>query len=232
MKRFYKQVSVEPAEGGWQVRLDGRGVKTAGGRPQVVPGSALAEALAAEWASQGEEIDPAGFPLRDLADYAIDVAAADREAVIAETLPYAETDTLCYRADPDEALFRRQEEVWEPLLAQIETRLEVRFARVSGIVYRSQPQATVDRLRAELAEADAFTLASLRMLASLAASLVVALAAIRPGADAEALWRAAELEADWQAELWGEDYEAAQRRAARFAALQVGMRMAELARQG
>ncbi len=28
MKRFYKDVAVAPAEGGWRVTLDGRGIKT------------------------------------------------------------------------------------------------------------------------------------------------------------------------------------------------------------
>ena len=48
MKRFWKDVSVEEAEGGWRVTLDGRPIRTqAGGAPQVVPARALAEALAA-----------------------------------------------------------------------------------------------------------------------------------------------------------------------------------------
>lgn len=230
MKRFYKNVSVGQAEGGWQVLLDGRGIKTPGGRAQTVPTRALAEALAAEWAGQGETIDPAAFRFRDLADFAIDAVAPARAQVIADLLPYAETDTLCYRADPEDALYKRQLEVWEPLLKEVEARLEVQFARVSGIVHKAQPEATLARLRRELESADDFTLAALKMLASLAASLTIALEAIRTGADAEALWKAAELEADWQIELWGEDWEAAERRALRFEALNLAMRMAELAR--
>ena len=82
MKRFYREVTVGEDSGGWRVLLDGRAIKTAGGRPQVVPSRSLAEALAAEWADQGDEIDPKAFMLRDLADYAIDVAAGDgREPV-------------------------------------------------------------------------------------------------------------------------------------------------------
>ncbi|SFG05057.1 Chaperone required for the assembly of the F1-ATPase [Novosphingobium sp. CF614] len=230
MKRFYKDVTVEPADGGWRVLLDGRGVKTAGGRAQIVPTWALAEALAAEWAGQGEKIDAAGFRCRDLADFAIDAVATARAQVIAELLPYAETDTLCYRADPEDALYKRQIAVWEPLLAGIEARLGVRFARVSGIVHRPQPEATLARLRQELERESPFALAALRMLASLAASLTIAIEAIRPGADAEILWRAAELEADWQVELWGEDWQAAENRAARFEAFRLAMRLAELSR--
>ena len=43
MKRFYKDVTVEATEGGWRVLLDGRAIKTAGGRPQVIPSRSLAE---------------------------------------------------------------------------------------------------------------------------------------------------------------------------------------------
>lgn len=232
MKRFYKEVSVGQAENGWQVLLDGRGIKTAGGRRQIVPAQALAEALAAEWAGQGEEIDPAAFHLRDLADFAIDALAAERAQVIGELLSYAETDTLCYRADPDEALYKRQMEVWEPLLSGAETRLGVYFTRISGIVHKPQPETTLAQLRQELESLDDFALAALKMLSSLAASLTIALEAIRPGADAETLWKAAELEADWQAELWGEDWEAAERRAGRFQAFVLAMRMAALSRPG
>ena len=161
MKRFWKDVSVEAADGGWRVTLDGRPIKTqAGGVPQVVPTRALAEALAAEWAAQGEEVDPKAFFLRDLADYAIDQVAPAKDAAVARLLPFAETDTLCYRADPDEPLFRRQQEAWEPLVAACEARHGVRLERVSGIVARPQPPETLERLREVLAENDPFTLAA------------------------------------------------------------------------
>ena len=141
MKRFYTNVTVEPAEGGWRAALDGRGIRTAGGKPQIVPTRALAEALAGEWAAQGDKIDAAAFPLRDLADLALDVVAGDRAEAERAILAYAETDTLCYRADPDEPLYHRQQEMWEPLLKGIESRHTVRFARISGIIHRQQPRA-------------------------------------------------------------------------------------------
>src|SRR5207302_6412666 len=90
MKRFYTAVTVEAAEHGWRVQLDGRGIKTAGGRPQLVPTRALADAMAEEWAGQGEIIEPFAFRFRDLADYAIDVAGTDRARVIQAVLRFAE----------------------------------------------------------------------------------------------------------------------------------------------
>ncbi len=235
MKRFYKDVTVAPDDSGWRVLLDLRGIKTAMGQPQVVPTRALAEAMAAEWAGQGEEIDAARFRFRDLADYAIDIAGPDRATVIAAVLRFAETDTLCYRAEPDAALYPRQLEVWEPLLNAAEQRWDVHFERISGVIHHPQPDATLARMARALEAQDSYNLAALHTLASLAASLVVALAAIEPNgigaADADMLWSAANLEEDWQAELWGKDAEAEALRARRLAEFAGAMHFAALARQ-
>ena len=229
MKRFWKEVSVEEHDGAWRVLLDGRPIRTQGGAAQTVPKRPLAEAMAGEWRRQGEKVDPAGFPLRDLADYAIDHVRPDRDATVAGLLAYAETDTLCYRADPDEPLHRRQRELWEPLLAALEEREGIVLERVSGIRHRPQPEATMARLRAALAAHDDFTLSALHALAPLAASLTVALAALEPGADPAALFAAANCEEDWQAELWGWDAEAERARAIRLAAFEAAAEFAKLA---
>lgn len=230
MKRFYKDASAAAEAAGWQVLLDGRRVKTQGGRAQIVPTEPLAAALATEWAGQGEEIDPAQFVLRDLADYAIDVIAADRGAVLADLLRYAETDTLCYRAEPEEPSHARQLELWEPLLVEAEARWAVQFERIAGIIHRPQPPATLARLEAVLAPKDAFTLAALVTLTTLSASLVIGLAALESDADLTLLWRASELEADWQVEQWGQDDEAEIRAQRRFAAFSAAARFAGLVR--
>ncbi len=232
MKRFYKAVSIEAGQGGYRVLLDGRPVKTVGARPQAVPTRALAEAMAAEWAEQGEQLSTAAFLLRDLADFAIDVVAPDRLRAIAELLPYAETDTLCYRAEPDEPLAVRQREVWEPLLRQAEARYGVAFVRVAGIIHRAQPAATLARLGEELAALDPFALAALRNTAALTASLVLGLAALMPEAELDALWAASNLEESWQIEQWGPDAQAVARQERRRAAFVAAARFARLAGGG
>ncbi len=232
MKRFYKEAGTAAEDGAYRVTLDGRGVKTQGGRPQLVPTDALAEALAAEWAAQGEEIDASAFVLRDLADLALDVIGPDRMGSIATLLRYAETDTLCYRADPDEPLHARQQELWEPLLAAAEARYDIHFERISGILHHPQPAETLKRLEAVLTARDDFALAALTTLTTLAASLTVGLAALEPDANIAALWQAAELEAEWQADLWGRDAEAEARQAKRFAAFSAAAHFAALAHQG
>lgn len=213
MKRFWKDVSVDETDSGWRVLLDGRPIRTqAGGAPQLVPTRAAVGLLAQEWAAQGDTLDASAFPLRDMADYAIDSVAPDPDTTIETLVRYGETDTLCYRADPDEPLHKRQWEVWEPLVAAFEAREGVTLERVSGVLHRPQPEATLSELRRRLGNLDCFTLAALEVMTSLSASLCVGLSALDPAADAQALWDAAELEEAWQAELWGSDYLAQERR--------------------
>ncbi|MDX1580978.1 MAG: ATP12 family chaperone protein, partial [Alphaproteobacteria bacterium] len=75
MKRFYEKADIAKAEQGWQIVLDGRPIKTPAKAGLAVPGESLARAIAEEWQSQGEEIDPFTMPLTGLANAAIDRVA-------------------------------------------------------------------------------------------------------------------------------------------------------------
>ncbi|RGP39958.1 ATP synthase mitochondrial F1 complex assembly factor [Altererythrobacter insulae] len=232
MKRFYEKVDVtEVADGGWQVTLDGRGLKTVKGTPQIVPTRALAQELAREWSDQGEDMEASHFVHRDQTDFAIDIVALDRGAAIDQMIKYAETDTLCYRADPDDALFARQQSKWEPLLAKVEQSHGLKFTRVSGIMHREQPEATMANLRKQLQEKDAFTLAGMQTMAALSASMCVPLLALEDDAEPISLWRAASLEEEWQADLWGRDPQAEERRAKRQEAFLSAFRWIQLLKQ-
>lgn len=233
IRRFYKEVTLAALPGGgWQVMLDSRGVRTVGGKPQIAPTQALGEALAAEWRQQGDRIDPASLPLRDMADYAIDMVAADPAGVARGLIGYAETDTLCYRADPDEPLHARQQVVWEPLLSAFEAAHGIALVRVSGVLHRPQPPAALAVLQARLTALDPFVLAGVEAMTRLAASLVTALAALDATHEDEprALWQAVCLEEEWQADLWGRDWEAEERRERREADFLRACAFARLAR--
>ena len=234
IRRFYEHVSVAQGSGGWQVMLDARGVKTVGGKAQIVPTRALADMLAAEWARQGDRIDPKDLRLRDMADYALDVVAADPAALARQLTAYADTDTLCYRADPDEPLHARQWDVWEPLLSAFEANNGVRLVRVSGIVHRPQDESVLAALERRLVAENPFVLAGLEVKTKLAASLITALLAQDAADEARALalWQAACLEEEWQAELWGRDAEAEERRRIREADFLLAWRFVRLAGAG
>ena len=229
MKRFYKVASHERREdGSFGIFLDGRPVRTPARAFLALPHAALAEAVAQEWAAQGEDIDPASMPFTGFANAALDQIAPDPQRFAATISVYGESDLLCYRADGPAPLVRRQEEQWQPLLDWAEARYGVTFAVTSGVLHIDQPEATLARLHAVVAEQAPLLLAPLSPLVGIAGSLVIGLAVIEEAFDLPRLWQAAELDELWQAEQWGDDDEALLRRtrrhrdfseAARFAAL-------------
>ncbi len=215
MKRFYKNAAAAPAEGGHEILLDERRVKTPARAPLVLPTAALAEAIAEEWNAQGEEIDPRAMPLTGLANAAIDRVAPDREGFARGLALFGESDLLCYRAEAPEGLVGRQSELWDPLLAWARRRYDVNFETVFGIMHRPQPAHTLEQLAQAVAARGAFELAAMSPLVTIAGSLVIALALVEEAIDLDTAWNAATLDEQWQVEQWGEDAEAAARLANR-----------------
>lgn len=215
MMRFYKAASARPAEGGFEIFLDGRPVKTPARVPLVVPTLALAEAIAAEWQAQGDKIDPRSMPLTGLANAAIDRVAPDPAAFARSLAVFGESDLLCYRADAPAALAARQAELWDPLLAWARCRFDVDFELVCGIIHPPQPGPTLGRLAQAVAAHSPFELAALSPLVTISGSLLIALALVEGVIDLDAAWAAATLDEVWQAQQWGEDAEAAATLAAR-----------------
>ncbi len=211
MKRFYQQVEVSDG----QILLDGRPVRTPARAPLILPSTMLAEAVAAEWRAQGDQIDPRSMPLTGLSNAAIDRVAPDPTAFIRPLAAYAESDLLCYRADAPAELIARQAAAWDPLLAWARQRYDVHFAVTSGIVHRPQPEATVARLSEALAARDPFSLAALSPIITTGGSLVVGLALAEDAIAPAAAFDITHLDELWQAERWGEDAQAAAARDAR-----------------
>ncbi len=224
MKRFWTDVTI--AGGG--VLLDGRPVRTPGRLPLVLPTAALADAVAAEWRAVDGEIDPRAMRLTGLANAAIE-RIAPNPGVFADGLAtYAETDLLCYRTDEPAELAARQAAMWDPPLDWARARYDVHFTLATGIVHRPQPAATVTRLAEALGAQPAWTLAPLSPIVTLTGSLVLALALAERAIDPDAAWAAAELDATWQAERWGEDALAAEAAAGRRAEFDAAVRFLRL----
>lgn len=224
MKRFWKEVTVDQG----QVALDGKPVRTPGRAALALPTAALAHAVADEWRSVGETIDPRAMPLTGLANASIDRIAADPALFAARLAAYGESDLLYYRADGPEPLVARQGEAWDPLLDWARGRYDVHFETAIGVMHRAQPAATVARLAEAVGALDAFRLAGLSPVVTVSGSLIGALALLEGAVDAETLWQAAHVDELWQAEQWGEDALAVQARNARRADFDAGARFLAL----
>lgn len=221
-KRFYKEAVAAPADGGYGIFLDGRPVNTPAKRRLIAPSRPLAEAIAAEWASQGVTIDPATMPLTKLVNTALDGVAAQMAEVEADIAKYAASDLICYRAGEPESLAAAQSAAWDPLVAFAREKLGAKLALAEGVMFIEQPLAALDAFARALREhvgegaGAPLKLAALGVMTTLTGSAVIAFATALREIDVAAAWDAAHVDEDWQMRAWGADAEAMARRAARF----------------
>jgi len=233
-KRFYERATVGAAADGFEVLLDGRPVNTPARRRLKVPSRALAEALAAEWAAQGETIDPSTMPLTRLANTALDGVADQMSAVEAELVKYAASDLICYRAGEPEGLVAAQANAWDPVVAFVRDRLGGRLALAEGVMFVAQSEATLAALTAAVRHwmgqgpAAAFRLAALYEMTTLTGSLALALALAHGAMPLDTVWAAAHVDEDFQMRTWGADAEAQARRARRFVDMRAAASMARM----
>lgn len=208
-KRFWQAAQAEACDGGFTVRLDGRGVKTPAKAPLVVPTLAMAQAIAAEWEAQQGAVRPETMPVTRAANSALDKVVPQRGEVVALLAAYGGSDLLCYRAAGPEVLAERQAAGWDPLLDWAAESFGARLAVTRGVMPVAQDPAGLARLEAEVAGLSVFRLAGFHDLVAISGSLVLALAVIRGRLGAEEAWHLSRIDEAWQVEQWGEDEEAA-----------------------
>ena len=205
MKRFWKEAVAAPVDGGFEITLDGKQLKTPARTALIVPTRALVDAIAAEWNALGETIDPRAMPMTGLANAAIDRAGGE---IAVGLVKFGESDLTCYRAADPMPLVERQTKAWDVLLNWARRRYDVDFATCSGIIHVPQPPETMRRLAHAVHALDPFRLAALSPLVTISGSLVAGLAVVEQAIAADDVWDAVTIDEQWQLEQWGSDAEA------------------------
>jgi chaperone required for assembly of F1-ATPase len=205
MKRFYKLAVVTGAAAPFGIALDGRPVRTPARAALALPTRALADAVAAEWNDQGDEILPRSMPLTGLSNAAIDRVAADIAGFADGLSVFAENELLAYRADGPAPLVAHQAAVWDEWLGWARRRYDVDFTMVTGIIHKPQPPATLARIATAYRAFDAFHLAALNPVVTICGSAILGLAVAAGDMDADTAWTIGHLDELWQAEQWGKD---------------------------
>ncbi|RKT32121.1 chaperone required for assembly of F1-ATPase [Roseovarius halotolerans] len=227
-RRFWKAAEPVAEAGGFTVRLDGRPVKTPAKAPLIVPAFAMAEAIAAEWDAQGEQIDPNAMSVTRAANAAIDKVAHQHAEVAQMLADYGDSDLLCYRAESPVELVERQQATWDPLLDWAADTLGARLRPVTGVMHAPQDGQALATLARQVQAMDAFTLTAFHDLVSLSGSLVIGFAALHSAHDTAALWQASRVDETWQEELWGPDEEARDHAARKESAFYAAKRFHDL----
>lgn len=227
-KRFWTSVTVEPEDGGFTIRLDGRPVRTPAKSPLILPTRQMAEAVAAEWQAQEKEIRPETMPVSRFANSAIDKVRVQFSEVADMLAEYGGTDLLCYRATAPHELADRQAAAWDPLLAWAAGRYLAPLNVTSGVMHIEQPAGSLAALRAALHARDPFRLAALHDLIAITGSLVLGLAIAEGRLSADEGFELSRIDEHWQVGQWGADDEATVNEGLKLAALREAARFSEL----
>ncbi|MGE0725325.1 MAG: ATP12 family chaperone protein [Alphaproteobacteria bacterium] len=228
MPRAHERAGIGPADGGWAVLVDGAPILTPLRAPLVVPTEALAAAIAEEWRRQGEKVRPDTMPMTQMAVTALDRVRPGREPMVESIVRYGETDLVCYRASAPPALVERQRATWQPLVDWVALVLDASLRVVEGVMPDRQPAGALTALRAAVAGQDDWRLAALSVATAATGSLVLGLALLAGQVDAAGAWAASQVDETFQIEQWGEDAEAAGRRAALRAEIEAASRFLAL----
>lgn len=216
MKRFWDTASVVREAERFAIRLDGRPMRLPGGPVLSLASEALAAAIAAEWQAaggmKGGTLRAEDVPLTRLAGTAQERVAPDPGATIDALARYAETDLLCYRAERPDTLVALQARLWQPWLDRARSLYGAEFRVAHGVMPVLQSADTIMSMRAALAGMTPFTLAGLGILVPAMGSLVLGMAVAEGALGAEEASSLAFLDELFQAEFWGDDAQAAERR--------------------
>jgi chaperone required for assembly of F1-ATPase len=231
-KRFYKQAGVEERDGQFLLTLDGRTAKTPSKQPLAVSTRGLAEALAEEWQGQGGEIDPSTMPITRIVNSAIDGVAPRQAEVVDDLVRYAGSDLVYYRASEPERLAQSQDNAWSPVLDWAKDSLGARFILGEGVMHVAQPEESIAAIRKAVEGIKSpFALAALHVMTTLSGSVLIALAHAAQQLDVDQAWAASHVDELFQESVWGQDYEAMERRHRREAEFKAASRVYRLAAQ-
>ena len=136
-----------------------------------------------------------------------------REEIITRLVQFSKTDSLLFW-DKEVSLYEKQEELWGPILKWAHHNLNAKYMTTDKMEVVEQKKNTLQGLKKFLEtmsdkELAAFYLASINMKSELLAAALV-----RGFINAETAYNAAYLEEISQAERWGKDENAEQKRQA------------------
>jgi ATP synthase F1 complex assembly factor 2 len=208
IRRFYKSVRcsdlADGPTGGFRVLLDGKTVKTPGGRVLEPPNRALAVAAALEWDAQGDVVHPSTMPVTTMLATALDREAMMRPIHTRSVMGALGTDLLLLLEDPDydKPLHAAQVEAFGPLVRWF-SREFFPMEMVVGFSPPAVPPEHLQRLKSHLDAQSFLSLSALEAITSTTKSVIGALAVQAGVTDAKGLLRAVEVDERSQTERWG-----------------------------
>lgn len=203
-KRFYNKAGIEEAEGGYQITVDSKKVKTPAGKPLVVPNKTLAMAVSVEWNSQVETIKPANMHLTSLSNTVIDrPRTRTHDEQVSHILEYLSSDSICFYADEPDELVNLQKKKWQPVLQWFNKNYGVSVEPSHGLLPVAIPDDAEERLKTHLTPLDTWSLTGLEFAVETLKSFILSMALVDNHLTIETAVHLSRLELEFQISRWG-----------------------------
>ncbi|XP_005523112.2 PREDICTED: ATP synthase mitochondrial F1 complex assembly factor 2 [Pseudopodoces humilis] len=203
-KRFYQNVSISQGEGGFEINLDHRKLKTPQAKLFTVPSEALAIAVATEWDSQKDTIKFYTMHLTTLCNTALDnPTQRNKSQLIRAAVKFLETDTVCYRVEEPPALAELQKNEWDPVVTWAEKRYNVTIGSSTSILGPNIPASTKETFVSHLASYNMWALQGIEFVITQLKSLILSMSLIDRHITVEKAVLLSRLEEEYQIRRWG-----------------------------
>ncbi|KAM3917866.1 ATP synthase mitochondrial F1 complex assembly factor 2 [Leptodactylus fuscus] len=203
-KKFYESVTIAQGEGGYEINLDHRKLKTPQGKIFTVPSEPLAIAVATEWDSQKETIKFFTMHLTTLCNTALDnPTRRNKDQFIRSSLKYLDTDTICYRVEDPPGLVELQTNEWDPVLKWAENRYDVVIGSSTSIMGPVIPDKTKEVFHRHLASYNSWSLIGIEFMVTQLKSLILAMGLVDRFLTVQKAVLLSRLEEEYQIQRWG-----------------------------
>ncbi|KAK2103436.1 ATP synthase mitochondrial F1 complex assembly factor 2 [Saguinus oedipus] len=203
-KRFYQNVSITQGEGGFEINLDHRKLKTPQAKLFTVPSEALAIAVATEWDSQQDTFKYYTMHLTTLCNTSLDnPTQRNKDQLIRAAVKFLDTDTICYRVEEPETFMELQRNEWDPIIEWAEKRYGTEISFSTSIMGPSIPAKSREVLVSHLASYNTWALQGIEFVAAQLKSMVLTLGLIDLRLTVEQAVLLSRLEEEHQIQKWG-----------------------------
>ena len=213
MKKFWEKVSIKKiSSDSFCVMLDKRILKTPLKRELVLPNLNLAQEIVKEWDQDSKKINTESMIFYGLISTSLDKIIDDKNLYINDILDYIDTDLICYRAENQKELLKLQKNKWDPIILLIEKYIGIKVQVFQGISPKKQHASVHDKLNNLINQLDIYKISVLHRITNITGSIFLSLCVLKKDISKNEVFELSFLDELWQAENWGFDNEASQKR--------------------
>nr|XP_002131815.1 ATP synthase mitochondrial F1 complex assembly factor 2-like [Ciona intestinalis] len=203
-EKFYKEARICHSDGGFEINLDNRKLRTPNGNIVKLPTESLAQAVSVEWNNQNKVLKLDQMPLTTLCFSAVEnKPTISAKTLVSSCFNYLHTDTILCRINEPPELEKFQSERWDPMVNWLMKRHSIQVTPSSGFAMPVISENAEPVLSRYLLSYNYWSIIGFERMVSSLKSLIVPLALVDREISVEEAVSLSRLELEYQISKWG-----------------------------